>query len=55
MTREGLARLCTPFDGYSGVYVFHCHMLKYAEHMMIAQFEWGRLSAPQTDAAMPTR
>ncbi len=27
------------FEGYSGVYVFHCHMLEHAEHMMMGQFE----------------
>ena len=27
------------FDGYPGVYAFHCHMLEHAEHMMMGQFE----------------
>lgn len=27
------------FDGYTGVYVFHTHMLEHAEHMMMGQFE----------------
>jgi spore coat protein A, manganese oxidase len=27
------------FDGYTGVYMFHCHMLEHAEHMMMGQFE----------------
>jgi spore coat protein A, manganese oxidase len=27
------------FDGYTGVYMLHCHMLEHAEHMMMAQFE----------------
>jgi len=31
--------MIVPFQGYSGVYVFHCHMLEHAEHMMMGQFE----------------
>jgi spore coat protein A len=31
--------IIVPFEGYSGVYVFHCHMLEHAEHMMMGQFE----------------
>jgi spore coat protein A len=31
--------LIVRFDGYTGVYVFHCHMLEHAEHMMMSQFE----------------
>jgi hypothetical protein len=27
------------FEGYTGRYVFHCHMLEHAEHMMMGQFE----------------
>ncbi len=31
--------IIVPFEGYTGVYVFHCHMLEHAEHMMMGQFE----------------
>jgi spore coat protein A len=31
--------IIVPFEGYAGVYVFHCHMLEHAEHMMMGQFE----------------
>jgi FtsP/CotA-like multicopper oxidase with cupredoxin domain len=31
--------LIVPFEGYTGRYVFHCHMLEHAEHMMTGQFE----------------
>jgi FtsP/CotA-like multicopper oxidase with cupredoxin domain len=31
--------IIVPFEGYTGAYVFHCHMLEHAEHMMMGQFE----------------
>jgi spore coat protein A len=31
--------IIVPFEGYTGRYVFHCHMLEHAEHMMMGQFE----------------
>jgi len=31
--------MIVPFEGYSGVYVFHCHMLEHGEHGMMGQFE----------------
>jgi spore coat protein A, manganese oxidase len=31
--------LIVRFDGFPGVYAFHCHMLEHAEHMMMGQFE----------------
>jgi FtsP/CotA-like multicopper oxidase with cupredoxin domain len=44
------------FEGYTGRYVFHCHMLEHAEHMMMGQFEvvapgGFAASAPQPSSA----
>jgi spore coat protein A, manganese oxidase len=40
------------FDGYPGVYAFHCHMLEHAEHMMMGQFE---VVGPDGARGAPTR
>jgi len=45
--------MIVPFEGYSGVYVFHCHMLEHAEHMMMGQFEVVSPEAPGASATQP--
>ncbi len=55
--------LIVPFEGYTSVYVFHCHMLEHAEHMMMGEFEvvgpdgFGASAAPPSSAfacSLPT-
>ena len=36
---HSMESIIVPFEGYAGVYAFHCHMLEHAEHMMMGQFE----------------
>jgi FtsP/CotA-like multicopper oxidase with cupredoxin domain len=38
-------RFVVRFDGYPGLYMFHCHMLEHADHHMMAQFEVVRSDA----------
>ncbi|MBM2811678.1 MAG: putative multicopper oxidase [Chloroflexi bacterium] len=45
--------IIVPFDGYTGVYVFHCHMLEHAEHMMMGQFEVVGPEGPGASATQP--
>jgi hypothetical protein len=46
--------LIVPFEGYSGVYVFHCHMLEHAEHMMMGQFDVVAPGGFEPSAHRPT-
>jgi spore coat protein A len=48
------ASIIVPFGGYSGVYVFHCHMLEHAEHMMMGQFEVVAPGGLATSTADPS-
>ena len=41
------------FEGYTGRYVFHCHMLEHAEHMMMGQFEVMPAEGAATFATPP--
>lgn len=49
--RQQTDSIIVPFEGYSGVYVFHCHMLEHAEHMMMGQFEVLPPGGPGPSAA----
>jgi spore coat protein A, manganese oxidase len=33
------AQFIVPFNGFAGVYPFHCHMLEHAEHCLMAQYQ----------------
>jgi spore coat protein A len=34
-----IVRVIVPFEDYSGLYQYHCHMLEHEDHDMMRQFE----------------